>query len=407
MFSRVACLVKASGDFELYSGKVFLPMQPSLSKYSRSQEIWACLALSKARNLGCRTWQKILEVFRSPAQAVARSGYWAEMGLVSKSQAGNFLSRDWEREAAYEFERIQSGQDQVLIWTDPEYPDHLRHIPGPPILLYYLGDISLLGNPCLAVVGSRNSSRYGLEMAAAICRDLSRHGLTIVSGFAEGIDRQAHMAGLSGSGGTIAVLGTGIDLIYPALNRDLWEPIKKRGLFLSEFQRGTRPEAHNFPFRNRIISGLSLGVLVVQAALKSGSMLTAGYALEQGREVFAVPGAVNLESFTGCNHLIRQGALLVQSADDVLEALTPSLGAYLKPDKLEKEVKCGQNNHLFDGLNSEELKVANVLSERGRIHIDELTDLLDMNAAGVSRILIHLEIQGVIKREQGMYFSII
>ncbi len=381
-------------------------MQPSMSKYSRSQEIWACLALSKARNLGCRTWQKILEVFRSPAQAVARSGYWAEMGLASKSQAGNFLSRDWEKEAIDEYERIQSGRDQVLIWTDPEYPDLLRHIPGPPILLYYLGDISLLSNPCLAVVGARNSSVYGLEMAAGICRDLSRSGLTIVSGFAEGIDRQAHMAGLSGSGGTIAVLGTGIDLIYPALNRDLWEPIKKSGLFLSEFQRGTRPEAHNFPFRNRIISGLSLGVLVVQAALKSGSMLTAGYALEQGREVFAVPGAANLESFTGCNHLIRQGALLVQSADDVLEALAPSLGALLKQDKLEKKANCGKKGPLCDGLNSEEFKVVNVLSEQGRLHIDELTDLLDMNSAGVSRILVHLEIQGVIKREPGMYFSI-
>jgi len=375
--------------------------------YTRSEEIWACLALSKAKSLGCRTWQKILDVFRSPARALAKSEYWADMGLVSPAQSSRFHAKEWERQALEELESIESGRMRVLIWSDPEYPEPLRHIAGPPILLYYLGDISLLKNPCLAVVGSRNSSGYGREMASRICSALSREGLTIVSGFAEGIDREAHKGGLKGSGKTIAVLGTGIDLIYPAMNRDLWEPIQKNGLIISEFSKGTRPEAHNFPYRNRIISGVSLGVLVVQAELKSGSMLTAGYALEQNREVFAVPGAVNLDTFSGCNYLIRQGAVLVQTAGDILEVLGPRLRRSevqqwtennRHPDETEPE--------LPQGLSSEEKQVASMLIKRGRIHIDDLAQSLDISVSRVSRILIHLEILGVVRREPGMYFRL-
>lgn len=377
-------------------------------KFSRDDEIWACLALSKAKSLGCKTWQKILEVFRSPAQALAKSSHWSEMGLVTSTQAGIFNSGQWESEAGQEFERIQSGQEQVLIWSDSEYPEHLRHIAGPPILLYYLGDISLVNNPCLAVVGSRNSSAYGREMTLRICRELSEKGITIVSGFAEGIDREAHRAALAGPGSTIAVLGTGIDLIYPAINQDLWGHIRDKGLILTEFPRGTRPEAHNFPYRNRIISGLSLGVLVMQAEIKSGSMLTAGYALDHNREVFAIPGQVNQDSFTGCNHLIRQGAMLVRTARDILEALQPGLRSHLEQEKGDgSSTPVSAEPDLPGDLGSEEKSVAGELSNRERMHIDDLSQCLDMSSSRISRILVDLEIRGIVKREPGMYYKLI
>ncbi|WP_291323408.1 DNA-processing protein DprA [Desulfonatronospira sp.] len=375
--------------------------------YTRSDEIWACLALSNTRTLGCKTWQKILEVFRSPAQALANSSHWAEMGLVTHTQAGQFKSRQWEPAAAVAFERIQSGREQVLIWSDPEYPETLRHIAGPPILLYYLGNIALVQGPCLAVVGSRNSTAYGREMAFRICRELSSKGLTIVSGFAEGIDRQAHKAALEGPGSTIAVLGTGIDLIYPAVNQDLWMHVRERGLIVSEFPRGTKPEAHNFPYRNRIISGLSLGVLVMQAALKSGSMLTAGYALEQGREVFAMPGPVNQNSFTGCNHLIRQGALLVQSDQDILEALQPRLKIHLQQETGTGPVlQALPEPQLPPDLSSDEKSLAVEIANRERVHIDELTQKLNLTPSRINQLLVNLEIRGVVKREPGMYYKL-
>jgi len=377
-------------------------------KFSREDEIWACLALSKTRSLGCKTWQKILEVFRSPAQALANSSHWAEMGLVSSSQAGIFNSGQWKSEAQREFERIQSGQEQVLIWSDSEYPEHLRHIAGPPVLLYYLGDISLAKSPSLAVVGSRNSSAYGREMTSKICRELSEKGITIVSGFAEGIDREAHRAALSAPGSTVAVLGTGIDLIYPAINQDLWTHIRDHGLILSEFPRGTRPDAHNFPYRNRIISGLSLGVLVMQAEIKSGSMLTAGYALDHNREVFALPGQVNLPGFSGCNQLIRQGAILVRTAQDILEALQLGLKNHLQQENdNEMSAPVPAEPALPGDLTSEEKAVAGELINRERTHIDDLSQCLDLSPSSISRILVNLEIRGMVRREPGMYYKFV
>jgi len=377
-------------------------------KFSRDDEIWACLALSKASSLGCKTWQKILEVFRTPAHALANSSQWSEMGLVNSSQAKKILSGQWEPEARQEFERIQSGLEKVLIWSDPEYPEHLRHIAGPPILLYYAGDISLIKSPCLAVVGSRNSSAYGREMTSRICRELSGKGITIVSGFAEGIDREAHRAALAGPGSTVAVLGTGIDLIYPAINQDLWKHIRDQGLILTEFPRGTRPEAHNFPYRNRIISGLSLGVVVMQAEIKSGSMLTAGYALDQNREVFALPGQVNIDNFTGCNHLIRQGAMLIRTAQDILEALQPGLKNHLQQEKKnEPSATAPAKPDIPGDLNSEENAVAGELLNRDRTHIDDLSQCLDLSPSRINRILVNLEIRGIVRREPGMYYKLV
>lgn len=217
----------------------------------------------------------------------------------------------------------------IVTLRDADYPPLLAEIPDPPPLLYGIGQRALLGYPALAIVGSRNATPQGLAHAQAFASTLSQSGLMIVSGLALGIDGAAHEGALSGSGATIAVLGTGLDRVYPARHRDLAHRIAARGLLLSEFPLGTAAIAHNFPRRNRIISGLSLGCLVVEAGLESGSLITARLAAEQGREVFAIPGSIHAPLARGCHRLIREGSKLVECANDVLEEF-PAMGADLR-----------------------------------------------------------------------------
>lgn len=214
----------------------------------------------------------------------------------------------------------QAG-NRLLTIADPAYPALLRHIGDAPPLLYVSGRAELLAGPCLAMVGSRNASVQGASNAQQFAHTLSRAGLTIVSGLALGIDSAAHLGALAGYGATVAVVGTGPDLVYPARNRALWQRISESGCVVSEYAPGTPPLAHNFPQRNRIISGLSAGVLVVEAAARSGSLITARLAASQGREVFAMPGSIHAALAKGCHLLIKEGAKLVESAADVLHEL--------------------------------------------------------------------------------------
>jgi DNA processing protein len=209
--------------------------------------------------------------------------------------------------------------NHLLTLADPRYPAALLHIPDPPILLYAKGDPAWLQRPCLAVVGSRNATSQGLLNAEHFSRALSLAGHTIVSGMALGIDTAAHLGGLSGTASTVAVIGTGIDIVYPARNRALAHQIAERGCLISEYALGTPAIASNFPRRNRIISGLSRAVLVIEAAAQSGSLITARVAAEQGRDVFAIPGSIHSPLAKGCHQLIKQGAKLIESAQDILE----------------------------------------------------------------------------------------
>jgi DNA processing protein len=220
-------------------------------------------------------------------------------------------------------------QRQVLTIADAEYPPLLLQTPDPPLLLYVQGQVQVLQRPCLAIVGSRNASVQGVDNARAFGTHLSRQGWTIVSGLAFGIDGAAHEGGLQGRCSTVAVVGTGLDRVYPARHRTLAHRIASEGVLISEYAPGTPPLAQNFPQRNRIIAGLARGTLVVEAALQSGSLITARQAAEYGREVFAVPGSIHSPLSRGCHALIRQGAKLVESADDVLEELLgqPGLAA--------------------------------------------------------------------------------
>ena len=371
-------------------------------------EFTASLALRHTRGLGPRTWKRLLEACGSAAAAAADWPSWSMRGLVSARVQAEFGSGGWREKAMAEERRAGELGLSVIFYHDPRWPDLLREIPDPPIFLYYLGDLSLMKRPCVAVVGSRSASRYGAGMAGTMAASLSRAGVCVVSGFAHGIDRAAHLGALQGVGGTIAVLGTGLDLVYPASNRDLWDRVADSGLILSEFAPGSRPEGANFPHRNRIVSGLSLGVLVVEGALGSGSLITAGLALAQNRDVFALPGPANLKSYQGCHQLIRQGACLVQNGDDILQELGPRLAEYsLSGDKGEVRADSTSPDPAPTEPDDPEHRVLHgLLRASETLHIDVLARQTGWSADKVSATLLFMELQGLVKQLPGMYYAL-
>lgn len=277
------------------------------------------LRLTLIPGLGGETQRKLLAAFGLP-EAIFAAGRLAARAVVG--DRANLLF-DCDRAEAVDRGLAwasQPGQHLVTL-ADAAYPQALLEIPDPPTLLYVRGNPDLLGQPAVAIVGSRNATPQGLQTAEAFASTLARHGLCIVSGLALGIDAAAHRGALAAHGATVAVIGTGADRLYPARNRELALTIAKQGAIVSEFPLGTPAIAANFPRRNRIISGLSRGVLVVEAAPESGSLITARLAAEQGREVFAIPGSIHSPVARGCHKLIKQGAKLVETARDILEEL--------------------------------------------------------------------------------------
>ncbi len=278
------------------------------------------LRLTLTPGVGPRTAQLLLKTFGSP-EAACTAGTAALEKVVPRAVATALASGS--REAAIERHLAWAEQpgNHVVTLADDDYPHALLEIGDPPVVLFAKGRRELIAAPSIAIVGSRNATPQGLATAKAFARALSDAGLVITSGLALGIDAAAHEGGLEGSSSTIAVTGTGLDIVYPARNRALAHRIAERGVMMSEFALGTGAIAHNFPRRNRLISGLARGVLVVEAAVKSGSLTTARFAAEQGREVFAIPGSIHSPVSRGCHALIKQGAKLVESAQDVLEEL--------------------------------------------------------------------------------------
>jgi DNA processing protein len=297
----------------------------------------------------------------------------------------------------------------ALPYSDAHYPDRLRHIPDPPLYLYSIGDTDLLRSPCIAVVGSRTCTSSGTGITENISRELASRGICIVSGFAWGIDRVAHSSAMAEIGGTAAVLGTGLDLIYPARNKDLWQGMRSKGLILTEFSPGTRPETHNFPRRNRIISGLCLGVLVTEAARNSGSLITAQYALEQNREVFAVPGSPRRRTYSGCNALIKRGAVLTRSAEDILQEIQPMLEEWAPASERRQPEANGGEGSVPDmvDLSDAEGELVRALDPQEPLHIDTLTRILNWNSSRTSQILLSLELKGVVSRQDGMHYTLL
>ncbi len=285
-----------------------------------AEERDAWLSLSLTPQLGGVQLRKLLSAWGSP-QAI----YAAPLALlrqqVSESLVQTLAAGIDAARIAPALDWLEQPGNQLLTLADADYPELLLHISDPPPLLYLKGRRELLGQTLLAVVGSRNASAQGVRDAQAFAHSLADAGLTIASGLAQGIDAAAHAGGLAGHGSTVAVMGTGMDIVYPARNRALARQIAETGLLLSEFSPGTPSMASNFPRGNRIISGLSRGCLVVEAALRSGSLITARLAAEQGREIFAIPGSIHSPFARGCHALIKQGAKLVESAQDVLDEL--------------------------------------------------------------------------------------
>ena len=300
-----------------------------------ADEFATWLQLLEAPGLGRDAARRLLAAFGSPA-AVLQASTAARCKVVSPAVA-QALERVPEGFAS----RLQAAtawlaagdRRSVLTLGDAGYPALLLQTPDPPLLLYLQGEVELLHLRSLAIVGSRNASAQGMDNARAFACHLSRLGWAIVSGLAIGIDAAAHEGGLDGAGGTVAVVGTGLDRVYPARHRALAHRIAETGLLISEFAPGTPPLRENFPLRNRIIAGLTRGTLVVEAALQSGSLITARQAVEYGREVFAVPGSIHSPLSRGCHTLLRQGAKLVESADDILEELQPGAAATAAPER--------------------------------------------------------------------------
>jgi len=294
----------------------------------------------------------------------------------------------------------------IIPYVSSWYPPLLREISDAPILLFARGDIELLHYPQLAIVGSRNPSHSGAETAYEFSRHLSKAGLIITSGMATGIDTASHRGALAGSGLTVAVAGTGLDRIYPASNKHLAESIVEQGLLVSEYSIGTQANAHNFPRRNRIISGMSLGVLVVEAATQSGSLITARQAMEQGREVFAIPGSIHNPLARGCHALLRQGAKLVETAEDVLQELAPMIARQhpaLKPHTSES-IKNDSDRIQYTKTNLSPAQ-NQLLSfiEFEPISIDVLVQRTRLTPESISSMLVELELHGIIKSTGGLY----
>ena len=404
-------------------------------------EYWASLALRHADKLGVRSIRRLLEHFGSALQAVRGLNDWPA-ATVAAHRADPIRNESWRSGAKPEWEAAKNMRGRIILWTDPLYPPLLREIPDAPILLYALGNVELLRGPCLGIVGKRQCSSEGVRASAYFAHALSEVGVTIVSGLARGVDQAAHRDALNGPGRTIAVLGTGLDIPYPAEAAELYGQIAEQGLLLSEFAPGTPPVPANFPIRNRIISGLSLGVLVVEAAPRSGSLITARLALEQNRSVFAVPGSIGAPTAQGCQELIRQGAKPVFAARDILEDLFPHLRAALGDDappppggdapafapdapQTPRPQISGPHSGPHSGKirskpaipapppvavfppHSPEARLLELLGRMEQaVSIDVLDDELELSAAELSALLVRLEVRGLIRRLPGQYYSL-
>ncbi|MDO8787600.1 MAG: DNA-processing protein DprA [Sulfuritalea sp.] len=284
------------------------------------QELASWLRLTLIPGVGGEGRRALLKAFGLP-QAIFEAGPHALSAIVDPALADRLLSHDCGADIDAALDWAAQAGNRLLTLADADYPQSLLTSDDPPVLLYAKGNTAVLNRPMLAMVGSRNATAQGVRDAEAFAQALGDAGLTVVSGLALGIDAAAHRGALATAAGTVAVIGTGADRLYPARNEALARAIAEKGVLLSEFPLGTPPLAANFPRRNRIIAGLGLGCLVVEAALKSGSLITARLAAETGREVFAIPGSIHSPLSRGCHQLIRQGAKLVESAQDVLEEL--------------------------------------------------------------------------------------
>lgn len=364
------------------------------------QELRARLHFWRAKGIGPGSMRRIVEFFGSAADALnASDSALIEAGLKAEGiQAYRALPTD---AADVDWHWLNaSEQHHVLVPEDPRYPNLLKTIRTAPGVLFVNGNAELLNDPQIAMVGSRNPTQGGKDNARAFAQHFARNGLSVTSGLAAGIDAYSHEGALDGGGHTFAIVGNGLDIVYPLRNKALYSRIAQQGALISEFPIGTQAHAQHFPRRNRIISALSFGVLVVEATLQSGTLITARHAMEQGREVFAIPGSIHNPLARGCHHLIRQGAKLVETAMDVLEEIAPQLNAWLQQDKpnLLKNTLYDVTAYELTSADNLDPDYAKVLDALGyeAVAIDQIILNTGLTAETVSSILLMLELQGLV-----------
>lgn len=351
------------------------------------------LALKFTPGIGNMLYKRLIEHFRSAERVFSSSADELEqVEGIGKNLAKVILRYDWEKQVKKELSLIEKENVRVITILDDLYPENLKKIYDPPPFLYIKGEIKKEDNRAIAIVGSRRATAYGRLIAERLSQDLARHGITVVSGMARGIDTFSHQGALSAGGRTIAVLGCGIDIVYPPENNTLRDKIAESGVVLTEFPFSTPPEGVNFPSRNRVISGLSLGVVIIEASSDSGSLITASSALDQGREVFAVPGNITSRTSQGTNNLIKRGAKLVEGVDDILEEVLPQIEKQ-KPKAIRPE------------LTVEEEPIYNLLSYEPK-HIDTITRESNLPSSKALSLLLNMELKGAIRQLPGKTFTV-
>ncbi|MFH1655385.1 MAG: DNA-processing protein DprA [Candidatus Omnitrophota bacterium] len=356
------------------------------------------LLLNTISGIGSIKLKRLLDKFGTAGEILSASkSQLKDIDGISE-KITNEISKASKDQLEEELSLAKKHGVQILTINDKGYPVRLKEISDPPVVLYVKGKVLPQDEMSIAIVGSRRASYYGLSTAEKFSQELSGLGITVVSGMARGIDSSAHRGALKSKSRTIAVLGSGLAEIYPPENKKLFDEISKNGAVISEFPMKAKPLAHNFPRRNRIISGLSLGVIVVEAAKNSGALITADFALEQGREVFAIPGKVDSITSFGTNRLIKQGAKLVNCVEDIIEELKPQLEIHLKEIKRD-ETKQESNLH----LSKTESQLYDIITSAPK-HIDEIVAESGFNINSVLSLLVQMEMKHVIKQLPGKLF---
>jgi DNA processing protein len=368
------------------------------------------ISLNMTPQIGPRAATRLLEKFGSAENVFhARRSELESLRLKSES-IESILKREFHEKAEEELSNVREIGGDVLILDDGSYPYLLREIADPPITLYVKGNWQeCFDAPCVAIVGSRRCSTYGENASEMLARDLAANGICIVSGLARGIDTAAHRGAIDGKGKTIAVLGTGIDAVYPKDNAKLVDRIlDSGGAIVSQFPLNTPPLRDNFPYRNRIISGLSLGILIVEASERSGSLITARLAMEQNREVLAVPGNITSKNSFGTNYLIKSGAKLVQQWQDVISELPQEISSAILPPRIDEatgETELKQADLMPANLSENGRNIWRLLSADEATHIDILLEASSLSIGEVTAVLLDLELRELVRALPGNSFA--
>ncbi len=361
------------------------------------------LSLTLARGIGSVSVKQLLSHFETPFNIQTTSQSSLKAAGLNKAQATALHNIDVGKQLDITLDWLALEEHHIIPYTSQEYPERLKDLHDSPTLLYIIGDKEVLKTPQVAIVGSRKPTPGAARTAREFAQSLSQSGLTITSGMALGIDAQAHEGCLDTNGLTIAVAATGLDRVYPAKHRDLAHRIVENGAIVSEFSIGTPTIPTNFPKRNRIISGLSMGTLVVEAAIRSGSLSTARHAIEQSREILAIPGSIHNPLARGCHQLIRQGAKLVETTDDILEELAGQLSEYIDLSKIKHNNRPRENEEIIDPQYAQLIACMDYSAQA----IDTLIKCSGLQANEVASMLLILQLQGKVDVLEGNRYTLI